>query len=551
MDRKKYLVSRWAPKLGLAALLSLTLLVSTLVWAPVQVEASVSTYFRTITINGGQTASILTDFPVLINITADTNLKSSADGGHVANADGSDIYFTDPDGITRYSSEIESYSPGTGALAAWVKIPSLSTGTTFRLYYGGSSPARTASSVWSNAFQAVWHLNQGGAADSTVNANNGTAHGNSSPPAITIISGPIDGADNFTPGSTYFDCGNSSSLNFIATGSYTWEAWINPAEFHSGGSGIIGKEPGAGHDYVGYDLNLGGNGNGQPGTIPGQFRFQTTGGSALSGYPESMISSSSGMTLNTWTHVAVTYSYASRDDNYTYGAVSMYINGVLDSAAGGTVATHDDTSSHLCLGWKQNSNAQSSVYSHFKGGLDEIEYSSSARSADWILAQYRNQKTPAGFYTLGAEQMAPPLLNPDTTAITTIQPIDITFMDDPAWRAAVSEVSLDGVVLTGSQYTLSAGDLKMTAGVLNNRGAHTILVKAGGYADDAVIQQIVTRGDVNSDGNVNVLDVIMSVNFALGKTTPTAVQFSAADYNNDGLINVLDVIQMVNKALGR
>lgn len=55
-----------------------------------------------------------------------------------------------------------------------------------------------------------------------------------------------------------------------------------------------------------------------------------------------------------------------------------------------------------------------------------------------------------------------------------------------------------------------------------------------------------TIGDVNDDGSINVLDVVLTVNIILG----AAVFNPAADMNEDGIINVLDVIQLVNIVIG-
>ena len=53
-------------------------------------------------------------------------------------------------------------------------------------------------------------------------------------------------------------------------------------------------------------------------------------------------------------------------------------------------------------------------------------------------------------------------------------------------------------------------------------------------------------GDLNDDGLVNVLDVVVLVNIVLGQ----ADQDPAGDLNGDGLINVLDVVILVNIILG-
>ena len=52
-------------------------------------------------------------------------------------------------------------------------------------------------------------------------------------------------------------------------------------------------------------------------------------------------------------------------------------------------------------------------------------------------------------------------------------------------------------------------------------------------------------GDVNNDFILNVLDVVMMVNIALGQAEYT----ECADMNGDGIVNVLDVVQLVNLIL--
>ena len=49
-------------------------------------------------------------------------------------------------------------------------------------------------------------------------------------------------------------------------------------------------------------------------------------------------------------------------------------------------------------------------------------------------------------------------------------------------------------------------------------------------------------GDVNNDTILNVLDVVIIVNIALGELD----YIECADLNNDNMVNVLDVVQLVN-----
>ena len=53
-------------------------------------------------------------------------------------------------------------------------------------------------------------------------------------------------------------------------------------------------------------------------------------------------------------------------------------------------------------------------------------------------------------------------------------------------------------------------------------------------------------GDINGDDAVNILDVVIMVNFILGSQTPSETEFIVSDLNSDGILNVLDIVQLVN-----
>tara|TARA_B100002052_G_scaffold67148_2_gene60499 strand:- start:4525 stop:5799 length:1275 start_codon:yes stop_codon:yes gene_type:complete len=59
-----------------------------------------------------------------------------------------------------------------------------------------------------------------------------------------------------------------------------------------------------------------------------------------------------------------------------------------------------------------------------------------------------------------------------------------------------------------------------------------------------------SSGDVNIDNLINVLDIVLAVNFVLGLDNPSNIQNSLADMNSDGVLNVLDVILIVNEVIG-
>ena len=73
----------------------------------------------------------------------------------------------------------------------------------------------------------------------------------------------------------------------------------------------------------------------------------------------------------------------------------------------------------------------------------------------------------------------------------------------------------------------------------------------GAFIDDIIFPPVYVEsdyivGDTNNDMVVNVLDVVIAINFALYVNEPSDSEFWASDINSDGMINVLDIVQLVN-----
>jgi len=54
---------------------------------------------------------------------------------------------------------------------------------------------------------------------------------------------------------------------------------------------------------------------------------------------------------------------------------------------------------------------------------------------------------------------------------------------------------------------------------------------------------IFISGDINTDGNIDILDVVMLVNHIINENI---FELENADINNDGDINILDVVALIN-----
>ena len=57
-------------------------------------------------------------------------------------------------------------------------------------------------------------------------------------------------------------------------------------------------------------------------------------------------------------------------------------------------------------------------------------------------------------------------------------------------------------------------------------------------------------GDINFDGSIDVLDVVVQVNAILQPGDLSSSEFAAADINEDGVLNVMDVVLLVSLILG-
>jgi hypothetical protein len=105
---------------------------------------------------------------------------------------------------------------------------------------------------------------------------------------------------------------------------------------------------------------------------------------------------------------------------------------------------------------------------------------------------------------------------------------------------ATSTVSVNGFPVDENQLAtlpLSEGD-EIIVAIISEHGAPIKHYKV------TILKRTtpsLSLGDVNGDGVIDVIDVTLAIQHALGLTRLSDDQMAAADVNNDGLINVLDV----------
>lgn len=337
-------------------------------------------------VSGG---SDLSNFPVLVSI-ADQSIGTNAQ------SDGDDILFTSSDGSTQLDHEIESFTPATGQLVAWVEVTtvSASANTVIYLYYGNSTSAsqQDGTGTWdeggNNNYRGVWHLKEdpsGGApqmADSTQNNNDGTSNGSmaSSSQQAGKINGSLDFTGNSDTVDMNIDMGSDASLNNMAT--WTYETWVNHKSSFpiDNWTWFMGKSYFAnGEKYFGFNDNSN-----------GAVRCSFNNGGAVN---YNTITTDT-LSPNVWYHLACACDVSQAQD------CRIYINGIEASYSSTANATgvDNDAGNNFHL-------AQDSFHRFFYDGkLDEARVSNAVRTAGWITTSYNNQSSPSTFYTVGNEE---------------------------------------------------------------------------------------------------------------------------------------------------
>lgn len=341
-------------------------------------------YFRSITVNGGQVSSgPLANFPVLVNYT-DATLRSAPNGGNVQEPSGKDIaFFSDSAGANLLPFELEKYDPVTGNVVAWVKLANLDNGSIFYMLYGksGADDVSSRTAVWNSSYKGVYHATENPTAsgsvlsDSTANAFDLVTTTTSGSPGTT--SGKIGNAVNFPAPNQYFGTKAVSSTNsLVGVGNRTMSGWFNfnnLLTFDSGNNALLsigsqaGWFPNSG-DYITI-------------TNSGTMRYEIF--SSWSSY--STVSSSS-IVPGSWYYVTATY------DNTN---LRFYINGNLVSILSAPGLAFSDYPFGISSAWG---------YGRFNDvKFDEIRISNIARSPGWITTEYNNQSSPSSFYTVGPQ----------------------------------------------------------------------------------------------------------------------------------------------------
>jgi len=93
-------------------------------------------------------------------------------------------------------------------------------------------------------------------------------------------------------------------------------------------------------------------------------------------------------------------------------------------------------------------------------------------------------------------------------------------------------------------YVFEVDESGSTQWSYDHPGGNSMIARAQKYGLEFFEIEELYFGDINSDGIVNILDIVLLVNIVLGSDS-----VPAADMNGDGIINILDVVLLVNAIL--
>lgn len=332
------------------------------------------TKYQEVTIDSSKIDSDLTDFIIYVKL-ADL-VKAGADIFDTCTSSGGDIRVTKSDGTTELPREVVEID--TVAKTGWLMVKfsgtlSSSSDTTIRIWYNGTDTEPAASSTYGSEnvytdFARVWH-----GVDGTESSGNGSV---SSGGALTYggATGQLGSATSFDGVNDYVRL--SSVATEIDTADWTFDAW-----------GYLDAGQSA------YDMFFHSqfqSGRAQP------IHWRTDNGVA-SIYKDGIYSGSSwtglgsniSISYGTWFHFAMKRSG---------GTAEVIFNGVsLGTFSSPTNYDLPSGGSWINLG------AHSNGVHYLTGREQGVGFHTVARSDDWIIAKYKNQSSPATFYSVGDE----------------------------------------------------------------------------------------------------------------------------------------------------
>ncbi|MBF0431259.1 MAG: DUF2341 domain-containing protein [Fibrobacteria bacterium] len=361
------------------------------------------------TSSGADVSQTVSKFPVMVSLTS-SNFDFSQAG-----PTGNDIRFTDKDGTTDLSYEIESWDSTSQKAWVWVLVPTIlgnSRSQSLVMYWGKAAVEDMSDGAavfqTGNNFQGVWHLNDNGGTladgykDATANADHGQGinlHSDSDQESVI-------GNGSIFNGTQYIYLGTPpTSLGWQYNITVSVWVWVYQPDDYAA---VFSK---------GTDFNS---------QVPWLYYYAP--GSAIycdhDSYNVLNTASSNTGSFDSqkWTHVAFTWNGST---------MKSYVDGT-EVASGGPFHSAE------AFVWEAQSYiGYGAGISKFNGWLDEVRLSNTVRSASWIKLCYQNQRAHTLLTvdnTAPANPVSPCIQTQDSTTSNQWQSV----VSDPAftWSGA-------------------------------------------------------------------------------------------------------------------
>jgi hypothetical protein len=310
------------------------------------------------TVSGYAGSSTLADFPVLVRLAAGS--PTGFDYADCA-ANGSDIRFADAGG-NLIPHEIDTWDAA-GESLVWVRLPAVTNGAAFAMYYGADEPGATAAeSVWSR-YAVVIH---GG--DALANAVSGgpTVSAGSTSVAASPTAGIVGGGVNKTAANAKgvnVAMGNPAT-SLASTGKFSVSGWFKRDGEGGNGNGthiLAASRPkwdsGEGFLWlqeVGDYIDVAAYKSHQWQNSPNGYKLAD----------------------KTWAHVAFAYESGV--------SLTSWFDGAPDNQKTSEVGNLVSTSAT----WSFGSYANTASKDSFVGDMDELRIFDGVASGDWVKAEH-------------------------------------------------------------------------------------------------------------------------------------------------------------------
>ena len=469
------------------------------------VDTSVFSKQVEFTVSGYTGTSTLSDFPVAVRIAAGSpsgfsysDMASSANGG--------ELRFADSSGNS-LSYEIEQWNAN-GASLVWVKMPSLSQGAKFTMYYGGT-PADAVESrwTWKADYVGVWHMAEAsGAVSDSVNGLTAEPIGAGAATQQVAADGVfgkarVNSANNASyAGQAMLKVSDSTLLDVGSD--FTMSAWVKMTALTT----VDGLARFA-------SRNRGGN-------YAPDWELALPDYTTLNGYAGSLtpVSSTVPSAENSWVHLVAVFNGTT---------LTTYANGV--KLADSTITAVQDSDNKLIFGAKDKDRVQG----HFTGLFDEFRLRDAVSSADWVKAEYA--QSSASFLTAGAatavsgggstpdpQPQGDPegalVASGDTTGASDLSPI---------------QAAIDAAAPTGGTVTLGSGTFYINAQLTVANG---VTLEGQGW-ERTIIKQV-SSGDNMRVATVQGGATVKNVTLTGGSLSTTAnYRYGGGVLVNDGTIS--------------